>query len=174
MISTIVADCPWQFSDKLPGPSRGAEKNYSCMSVAELHLFLSQQSFEVSPDAYLLMWRVASMQQEALDVVRAWGFVVKTEIVWEKLTKNGLPWFGMGHHLRAAHETCLVCTRERARPLRRNQRSRFSAVVGRHSEKPAAFFDIVESTFPGPYAELFARTVRPGWVQVGNKLPVPA
>lgn len=31
------------------------------------------------------------------------------------------------------------------------------AVVGAHSRKPEAFFDLVESVSPGPYLELFAR-----------------
>lgn len=34
---------------------------------------------------------------------------------------------------------------------------------GRHSEKPPAFLDIVESVSPGPYVELFARAPRLGW-----------
>ena len=63
-------------------------------------------------DCLLLLWRVAAMQQEALDVARAWGFTVKTELVWEKLTKTGKPHFGMGHYLRGSHEVCLLATRE--------------------------------------------------------------
>lgn len=34
---------------------------------------------------------------------------------------------------------------------------------GAHSEKPAAFLDIVEAVSPGPYVELFARQPRLGW-----------
>lgn len=34
---------------------------------------------------------------------------------------------------------------------------------GPHSEKPAAFLDVVESMAPGPYVELFARQPRLGW-----------
>ena len=34
---------------------------------------------------------------------------------------------------------------------------------GRHSEKPDAFYDLVERVCPGPYAELFARRARFGW-----------
>ena len=34
---------------------------------------------------------------------------------------------------------------------------------GAHSEKPAAFGDLVESVAPGPYLELFSRTPRLGW-----------
>lgn len=34
---------------------------------------------------------------------------------------------------------------------------------GAHSEKPAAFLDVVEEVAPGPYVELFARQPRLGW-----------
>lgn len=38
---------------------------------------------------------------------------------------------------------------------------------GAHSEKPAAFLDLVESIAPDPYVELFARAQRLGWVSWG-------
>jgi N6-adenosine-specific RNA methylase IME4 len=37
--------------------------------------------------AWLFLWRVASMQAEALDVAAAWGFTPKAEIVWVKTTR---------------------------------------------------------------------------------------
>lgn len=40
---------------------------------------------------------------------------------------------------------------------------------GRHSEKPEAFFDLVEQVSPGPYLELFARRQRLGWDTWGNE-----
>jgi N6-adenosine-specific RNA methylase IME4 len=40
---------------------------------------------------------------------------------------------------------------------------------GRHSEKPEAFFDLVEEVSPGPYLELFARRARFGWDYWGDE-----
>jgi N6-adenosine-specific RNA methylase IME4 len=40
---------------------------------------------------------------------------------------------------------------------------------GRHSEKPDAFYDLVESVSPGPYLELFARRQRLGWETWGDE-----
>jgi N6-adenosine-specific RNA methylase IME4 len=40
---------------------------------------------------------------------------------------------------------------------------------GRHSEKPEAFFDLVEQVSPGPYLELFARRNRLGWDTWGDE-----
>ncbi len=40
---------------------------------------------------------------------------------------------------------------------------------GKHSVKPEAFLDIVESVSPGPYLEMFARRNRLGWDTWGNE-----
>jgi N6-adenosine-specific RNA methylase IME4 len=168
--ATVVADPPWSFGDKLPGASRGAAKNYEVMSIDDI---CRLELPPIADNAYLLMWRVSSQVEEAYRVVRAWGFVPKSEIVWQKLTTNGLPWFGMGRHVRASHETCIVAVRGRPQRLSASVRSTFSAPAGRHSEKPAAFFDLVEALAPGPYVELFSRTQRPGWVCIGNEAPEP-
>jgi N6-adenosine-specific RNA methylase IME4 len=80
-----VIDLPWKFNDKLPGNGRGAEKHYSCMTFDQMKN-LDLPKFE--DNAILFMWRVASMQAEALDLMRAYGFTLKSEIVWIKGKKN--------------------------------------------------------------------------------------
>lgn len=163
----LVADPPWKFGDNLPGPSRGASKNYPTMTIPEL------EQFPIPPmedDALLFMWRVSSMVEEAYRVVRAWGFVPKTEMVWIKQTVNGNRWFGMGRTVRAEHETCIIAQRGKSIVRNRSVRSTFTAKAGRHSEKPAEFFRLVEELAPGPYAELFARQHRIGWTCFGNEL----
>jgi N6-adenosine-specific RNA methylase IME4 len=135
------------------------------------------EAFELPPlaaDCYLLLWRVAAMQEEALRVVRAWGFTPKTELVWLKRTRTGKRHFGMGHHLRASHETCIVATRGRPKPRVRNIRSVFAAPVGAHSAKPQAFYELVEDFADGPYVELFGRRLREGWTVLGDEVPCEA
>jgi N6-adenosine-specific RNA methylase IME4 len=168
-VRVLVADPPWSFGDKLPGPGRGAEKHYSVLSQREIERFSLPP---LADDALLLLWRVASQPEEALRVVRAWGFVPKSEIVWRKLTKHGKRHFGMGRYVRAEHETAIVATRGRFTVAARNIRSTFEAPIGRHSEKPDAFYEIAERLGGGgPFAELFARRVRSGWLQFGDELP---
>lgn len=187
MFAVITADPPWGFNDRLDstGKTRGAANHYSTLTVAELCAFPLPP---LAKDAHLFLWRVSSMQQEALDVVRAWGFVVKSEIVWLKRTKYGKRHFGMGRHVRLEHEVALICTRGDGAGIKhRGVRSTFTtelyldddgggsfeAAIGRHSEKPEEFFRIVEDLTPGPYVELFARKRRPGWTCLGNEIPPP-
>ncbi len=165
----LTADPPWSFGDSLPGPGRGAEKHYQVLSQGEIERFPLPP---IADDALLFLWRVSSQPEEALRVVRAWGFVPKAEIVWVKKTKTGKRHFGMGRYVRAEHETCIVAARGRGISLIRDRsiRSTFDAPTGRHSAKPEAFYDLVEKLASGPYAELFARRHRPNWSCFGNEL----
>lgn len=171
--SLIAADPPWCPRDSLPGRTRGAAKNYTVMPTADIcRLALPP----IAKNAVLLMWRLASMPQDALDVVKAWGFTPKTEIVWVKLTKKGGELgsaklhFGMGHQVRASHEVCIVATRGRVSPLNHSTRSVFFAPVGAHSEKPDAFYELAEQLYAGPRLELFARRPRQNWTTIGDEL----
>ncbi len=169
----IVADPPWSFGDALPPTTkkkgRGAAANYPCLSLERIKAFALPP---LASPAVLFLWRVSAMQEEALSVARAWGFVPKTEIVWIKRSRKGGRHFGMGHYVRAEHESCIVAVRGSAGKLvkRRNIRSTFEATTGRHSEKPAEFYALVEALFDGPYAELFSRRWRAGWDVYGNEM----
>jgi N6-adenosine-specific RNA methylase IME4 len=148
------------------------------MSVEDICGCLPFFRINPAPDAVLFLWRLASMQEEALAVIKAWGFSLKSEIVWEKKTAHGKDHFGMGRFVRAAHETCLIAERGRCKPAHRSQRSRFAAPVptnahGRpiHSAKPEAFYEIVRAMYPdGPRVELFARRAREGFTCLGNEV----
>jgi N6-adenosine-specific RNA methylase IME4 len=165
--AVVLADPAWQFKDPLPGRGCGAAKHYRCLSLPELCAFPLPP---LADDSTLFLWRVASMQQEALDVVRAWGFTLKTEIVWVKHTSNGNRKFGMGRTVRGEYEVCLVGTRGRPVTKSKAVRSTFAAVAGRHPEKPVEFYALVEALRDGPYVELFARRRRAGWTSLGDEL----
>ena len=167
----VAADPPWKFRDTLPGKKRGAAKHYTCLSLEELMSFPIPPQVRSAPDAVLFLWRVSSMQSEAIELARAWGFQPYGELVWQKRTKSGKKHFGMGHILRQSHETCLIATRgEHLRPAVRNVRSTFDGRVGVHSEKPEEFYRLIERLYPMAHRyELFARRPRAGWAQYGNE-----
>lgn len=166
----LVADPAWRFGDSLPGKGRGASKHYACMPVADICAM--ELPVDRREPGVLFLWRVAAMQNEALAVIAAWGYTLKSELVWLKQTTGGKRSFGMGHYVRASHETCLIATRGKGvLPATRSQRSVFEAPVGVHSEKPGAFYRIVEEMYPHTRrVEMFARTVRQGFEQHGHEL----
>lgn len=172
----LVADPAWKYKDKLPGKGRGADKHYPTLSIDQIARFPIP---DMGDNAILFLWRVAQMQEEALFVMRAWGFQQFGELVWQKETTHGKRHFGMGRVFRNEHESCLIAMRGRAYPVRHDARSIFvtwkmpTTEEGRirHSAKPDEFYDLVRYLYPrSEKHELFARKIRPGWQQQGNQL----
>ena len=152
-LRVLTADPPWPFADELPGAGRGAEKHYPTLSMEQIKAF-PLPPMDPRP-VVLVLWKVAGMPQEALDVVRAWGFTAKAELVWIK-TRTCTPCggtgrargdsielckscrgegehdhFGMGRTVRNAHETAIIATRGARCPerLSASERSWFRAPV---------------------------------------------
>jgi len=133
----------------------------------------------IHKDAVLFLWRVSSMVEEAYQVVRAWDFVPKSEIVWNKTMPDGeKDAIGIGHIVRGSHETCIVARRGKLiKPTSKSERTSFRAPrTTEHSEKPEEFYRIVERLYPlelwpEAHVELFARKRRKGWIQEGDELP---
>ncbi len=169
----LVADPPWAFDDKLPGPGRGAAKHYAVMDQRAIC------AFKLPPlhaDCWLFMWRPATHQQQALEVARAWGFDRPPgELIWRKVTNGGDRLrIGMGRGFRNAHETCLVFKRGKPARLSMALPSVFDAPRGAHSAKPDRFYGIVDAFAAGPVVELFARRQWPGWTCLGLEMPPAA
>ncbi len=189
----LAADCPWLFRDALPGETRGASKQYRTMPLEQIMRFPLPP---IAADAWLLLWYVTAMVDEARMVCRAWGFMpTGAELVWVKTTQaapfvidplrdvesdqlDGLATklaFGMGHTVRNCDERVIIARRGRPKVASRSVRSVFFAPVGEHSAKPDRFFAIAEELCgPGPRAELFARRRRPWWDGYGDELPPEA
>ena len=51
----------------------------------------------------------------------------------------------------------------------RSQVNLLRAIKREHSRKPDEFIPLIEACSPGPYLEMFARGVRPGWDLWGNQ-----
>lgn len=78
--AVFLADPPWEHDDALG--SRGARAKYTTMPTADIC------ALKLPPRAErcaLVLWRLANMPQDALDVARAWGFLPLAEVVWTKL-----------------------------------------------------------------------------------------
>lgn len=65
----LVADPPWRFRDRVG--TRGAEANYRTMAIHDLCGMPLPECVEHATDSVLFLWRVSSMQREALDLVEA-------------------------------------------------------------------------------------------------------
>lgn len=170
---TILADPPWQFKNRTGkiAPEHKRLSRYATLTVQEIKEI--PIPIVASEKSHLYLWVPNALLREGLEVMKAWGFEYKTNIVWHKIRKDGGPdGRGVGFYFRNTTELVLFGIRGGLRTLKRG-RSQVNIVKTQkreHSRKPDELYEIIESCSPGPYLELFARGQRPNWTQWGNQV----
>ena len=170
---TIYADPPWQFQNRTGkvAPEHKRLSRYSTMTVPEIcRLPVAEAADEKS---HLYLWVPNALLPEGLEVMRAWGFAYKTNIIWEKVRKDGMPdGRGVGFYFRNVTEMLLFGIRgEKNRTLDpgRSQVNLLRAIKREHSRKPDEFISLIERCSPAPFLEMFARGSRRDWDMWGNQ-----
>ena len=169
---TIMADPPWQFQNKTGkiAPEHKRLSRYETLSLAEIKSIPVCRA--AAEPSHLYLWVPNALLGYGLEVMEAWGFRYKTNIVWHKVRKDGGPdGRGVGFYIRNTTEMLLFGVRGTMRTLSpgRNQVNIIRAQKREHSRKPDEQYEIIESCSTGPYLELFARGSRPGWTTWGNQ-----
>jgi N6-adenosine-specific RNA methylase IME4 len=163
--ATIVADPPWDYSSDHPMPvNRGSRAGrrmrflpYSAMTVWEIAALPVAQL--VDKNAHLYLWTTNRYLRDAYMVIEAWGFRPVKLLTWCK-TPSGV---GLGGAFSTTTEFVIFARRGSLPTLAKVDSTWFQWPRGPHSEKPAAFLDLVEQVSPAPRVELFARAQRLGW-----------
>lgn len=170
---TILADPPWQFQNRTGkmAPEHRRLNRYATMKLPDImELPVAEVAEEPS---HLYLWVPNALLPEGLEVMRAWGFEYKSNIVWEKVRKDGQPdGRGVGFYFRNVTELLLFGVRGgnyRTQAPARSQVNLIRSQKREHSRKPDEIFDVIQSCSEGPYLELFARGHRPGWALWGNQ-----
>lgn len=169
---TILADPPWQFTNRTGkmAPEHRRLKRYQTMNLREI----CELPVAVAADtpSHLYLWVPNALLPDGLEVMRAWGFTYKSNIIWHKIRKDGGPdGRGVGFYFRNVTEVVLFGVRGSMRTLQpgRRQVNIVKTMKQEHSRKPDALYDIIEQCSPGPHLELFARGRRAGWHAWGNE-----
>lgn len=170
---TILADPPWRFSNRTGkmAPEHKRLARYATMTLQDIKdLPIADMAL---PQSHLYLWVPNALIKEGLEVLEAWGFTYKTNLVWYKIRKDGGPdGRGVGFYFRNVTELILFGVRGRLRTLDpgRRQVNLIATRKREHSRKPDEIYDVVEDCSPGPYLELFARYKREGWTQWGDEI----
>lgn len=174
---TIVVDPPWAYNDKLgsgnsgfgaKNVSNGADAKYRTATVADIAKIPVGEWAE--DNAHMYLWTTNAFMDEAFDLMRAWDFKQKTILTWVK-HREDQAWLGMGFYFRNATEHCLFGVRGKLRLARTDVSTVFYAPRGPHSQKPDAFYDLVETCSPEPRIDVFARRKRlSGWDVYGDEV----
>jgi N6-adenosine-specific RNA methylase IME4 len=171
--STILSDPPWRFTNRTGkvAPEHERLRRYPTMDLEDIKALPVSELTE--KNAHLYLWVPNALLPEGLEVMKAWGFKYKANVVWYKTRKDGGPdGRGVGFYFRNVTEILLFGVKGSMRTLDpgRTQVNIISKQKREHSRKPDEQYDLVESCSPGPYLEMFARAKREGWSQWGNEL----
>jgi N6-adenosine-specific RNA methylase IME4 len=169
----ILADPPWQFVNRTGkvAPEHRRLARYGTMSTAGIcALPVAGIAAEVS---HLYLCVPNALLPEGLEVMRAWGFAYKANIVWHKVRKDGgSDGRGVGFYFRNVTELLLFGVRgrnARTLPPGRRQVNLLATRKREHSRKPDEVYGIIEACSPGPRLELFARGTGKGWMYWGDQ-----
>ncbi len=170
---TILADPPWQFTNRTGkiAPEHRRLSRYATLKLEDIKEI--PVALALGETAHLYLWVPNALLTEGLQVMQAWGFNYKTNIIWHKVRKDGGPdGRGVGFYFRNTTEMVLFGIRGRLRTLQpgRRQVNIIKTQKREHSRKPDELYSIIEECSPGPYLELFARGTRKGWAQWGDEV----
>ena len=168
----IYCDVPYKYDYELEGAP-----NYPTLSEEEIIHLKDNEGNPITSvfaqDAVILFWAPPPKLEEALRILKGWGFTYKTGIVWSK-EKEGISQEGTGHYIRATCELLLIATKgapgtplPKDRPLGILKFPRTKI----HSQKPDIMRQWIMKMYPNEkYLELFARETVNGWTGWGDQL----
>lgn len=173
--NTIYADPPWQFQNRTGkvAPENKKLMRYETMALTDIKALPVGEI--AGEKAHLYLWVPNALLPAGLEVMEAWGFEYKSNIVWEKIRKDGGPdGRGVGFYFRNVTELLLFGIKKKSAPNRtlapaRSQVNILRTMKREHSRKPDEIIPIIESCSLAPRIELFARGTRNGWDMWGNQ-----
>ncbi len=184
--AAIYADPPWLFRSLWGGRPEKTDGGYASRAVEAHYYTMTKEEITAlpvselaAPNAVLCIWICWPILPQALQVIEAWGFTYKTcAFSWIKAHAGQVemfrddidPFCGLGYWTRSNSEVFLLATR--GKPKRWNADVLQAIIEPRrqHSRKPDCVYERIERLVPGPYLELFARNMRPGWTSWGNQV----
>jgi len=152
----VYADPPWSYNHKY-------ELGYSTMTLEQI-MSLPIQNI-MSNNSVLFLWVTCPMQEEAMEVMKAWGYTYKTKIYWRKMGR-----LGMGFWFRGVIEELWLGVKGEVKAFGLQIPNYFKDVARVHSQKPDYARTIIEMTRLEPRIELFARQKIEGWDAWGNEV----
>jgi site-specific DNA-methyltransferase (adenine-specific) len=179
----IYADPPWQHSSHRGSLKKArdngiwglADFDYNTMSLQNIKDYPVSEIAE--EDSVLFLWATFPMIQQALEVMKSWGFSYRTvAFVWVKQNKGGtkIKPYGLGHYTLSNAEVVLLGRKGKFERKARNVQQILISPVTKHSEKPDEIKDrIVDLCGDVSRIELFARKKTKGWESNGDQLLVP-
>ena len=168
--NVIYADPPWRYGDRRC--SGACEFHYNTMDIDDICALPVERI--AAKDSVLFLWTTYPMLQEAMRLIKAWGFQYKSiAFQWVKMNKSGKGYFfGLGRWTRGNTEPCLIAVKGKPKRISAGVGQLIFAPLREHSQKPHVVREkIVELIGDMPRIELFARAATQGWDCWGDEAP---
>lgn len=168
---TIVADPPWEMKRGSQyvwrkGRASGDRQELDYPTLTTDDISAIPVSDWAHRDAHAFIWTTHRHLEATFGILRSWGFGYVCTLTWCKQPHG----WGPGGVFQSTTEFVLYGRRGLSGfGYAQIERQWWTWPRGEHSQKPDAFLDIIEATFPAPRLEMFARRQRLGWDTWGNE-----
>lgn len=164
LYDVIVIDPPWPMKKTVLDvrPDQIPELDYPVMLIEQL----LDLRIPAAPNCHLFLWTTQRFLPIALELLKAWGFRYVCIFVWHKPggpQQLGLPQYNCEFALYARKGTPHFRDRK-------DFHTCFSAERGKHSEKPALFYETVRRVTSGRRLDMFSRRRIEGFDCWGNEV----
>ena len=163
----IYADPPWLYDKgkELSDSYGDVSKHYPPMELQDIcDLPVSELC---DKNSVLFLWATAPKLPEALEVMKAWGFEYKTNVIWDKVGHN------FGYYFSVRHEILLIGGKGSSTPDNRKLHDSVISIEKskKHSEKPQYFKELINTLYTeGNKIELFCRESSLNFDAWGNEI----
>lgn len=156
----IVIDPPWPIAGEYDPDWRRICPDYPTMSLEKI----ASIKIPAASDCILWLWVTNLNMHDGFHLLEHWGFQFRNILTWAKDR------FGVGNWLRGQTEHCLLATK--GNPIFQGESisTLLIAERGKHSEKPSAFYELVDRCCFGKKLDYFFGKEREGWDSYGDKV----
>jgi len=159
----IVIDPPWNYGrDYDPDSSRVASP-YPEMTQEEIIKNIPSHN----ENSIMFMWTTHQFIEDALDILKEWGFEKKAILVWDKEK------MGMGAWVRMQCEFCILAVKGKPCWGITDMRDIIREPRTTHSSKPEMLYEIIDKHFDKKSFlkyDFYARKKRDGWDVFGDEV----
>lgn len=161
----IVIDPPWKYGREYDAKDSRVASPYPELGTLEIGK-LFEDKILTSNNSIMWLWTTHKFINDAMVLMKGWGFEYKAILVWDKEK------MGMGSWLRMQCEFCLLGIKGKPIWNVRDMRDIIREARTTHSTKPNVLYDLIDKNWGKEFLKMdfFSRKKREGWDVYGDEV----